>query len=241
MKKCPSCNAYNDEKSKFCISCGNKLSPKSLCPHCSREVKAEDNFCKYCGNSLNPYKSRETLKDLLQNTLFKSGWIKKIFLKKDPLVVSLIAVATLFVLAIIIVFPILLYNNLSTQNDTKPATPRFGEITISDKIDDKTYTPLSQKNEFKIGFREIYATMHISGVSSEDYFTYIWKYADSGEIIREFSFYYFKEEGYIPDYFIIPEGEDVSDYYIFSEPGGYIVEFFHNGKYIGGASFKVAN
>ena len=28
--------------------------------------------------------------------------------------------------------------------------------------------------------------IHISGVSSEDYFTYIWKYADSGEVFREF-------------------------------------------------------
>lgn len=241
MKKCPSCNAYNDEKSKFCISCGNKLSPKSLCLHCSREVKAEDNFCKYCGNSLNPNKPRETLKDLFKNTLSKSGWIKKIFLKKDPLTISLIAIATILVLVITIVFPILLYNYLSAENETQSATHHFGEVIICDKIDDKTYAPLSQNVEFKIGFREIYATIHISGVSSEEYFTYRWKYAGSGEVIREFSFDYFKEEGYIPDYFIIPEGEDIADYYIFSEPGDYIVEFFHNGQYIGDASFKVVN
>jgi len=173
--------------------------------------------------------------------LFKSGWIKKIFLKKDPLAVSLVAIATILVLVITIVFPILLYNNLSAENEIQSATFHFEEITICNKIDDKTYAPISQKNEFKIGFREIYATIHISGVSSEDYFTYRWKYADSGEVIREFSFYYFKEEGYIPDYFIVPGGEDIADYYIFSEPGDYIVEFFHNGQYMGDASFKVVN
>ena len=241
MKKCPSCNTYNDGKSKFCISCGKKLPPKGVCSYCFREVKAEDKFCKYCGKSLKTHQPEETLKDLLKNTIFKFGWIKEIFLKKDPLVISLIAIATLSVLAIMIVFPILLYNNLSNQNETQSVTPHFGEIIICDKIDDETYAPLSPKVEYKIGFREIYATIHISGVSSEDSFTYRWKYADTGEAIREFSYNYFQEEGYIPDYFIIPEGEDIKDYYILSEPGGYIVEFFHNGQYIGGASFKVVN
>jgi uncharacterized membrane protein YvbJ len=241
MEKCPSCNAYNDEKSKFCKSCGYKLPLRTVCPHCSREIKPENNFCKYCGKSLKSYKPGKTLNDLLKNTIFNSGWIKSIFLKKDPLILSLMALVLLSVLAIIIVSTILLYNNLSTQNDTQSAILSFGEITICDNIDDETYAPLTQNVEFKIGFREIYATIHISGVSSEDYFTYRWRYADSGEVIREFSFDYFIEEGYIPDYFIIPEGDDIADYYIFSEPGSYIVDFFHNGQYVGGASFSVVN
>lgn len=231
MKKCSSCNRNNSDKNNFCINCGNKLSIKNICPYCNREVKIQDAFCKYCGKNLKHYK----------NKIFNNKWVKRVFSKRDPLTVAIVSIASIAILALIIIPSVMLYDIFSDQDEKISTNSHFGEVTVCESIDEDTYAPISKNEEFKIGFREIYATIHISGVSSEDYFTYRWKYADSGEVIREFSFDYFKEEGYIPDYFIIPEGEDIADYHIFSEPGEYIVDFFHNGQYIGNANFKVLN
>lgn len=53
---CPSCQAVNDERDKFCMSCGKSLAkeepPKTFCPSCHAETKPNATFCTQCGASL---------------------------------------------------------------------------------------------------------------------------------------------------------------------------------------------
>ncbi|QNM93769.1 SPFH domain-containing protein [Mycoplasma sp. Pen4] len=44
---CPSCAAKNNEKSKFCIECGNKLQPS--CKACNASLLPKSKFCIECG------------------------------------------------------------------------------------------------------------------------------------------------------------------------------------------------
>ncbi len=243
MKKCPSCGTLNDNSSKFCSSCGKKLSSKTVCPSCKKEVKPTDTFCKHCGKSLK--KSKKPTK-------------RKISRK---LKIALIALGAFFGLLIIAFLGLYLYSafylmdryelvyaedgtrQLVEKQDapesTVPTEPSFGKLTICESLNDKTYEPVNPTNEFNIGFREVYAAIDVSGVSADDTFTYKWKYADSGNTISELSFNYFKPDGYIPDYIILSEEDDINDYHLFSEPGDYIVEFYHNGKLIDAATFTV--
>jgi hypothetical protein len=119
------------------------------------------------------------------------------------------------------------------------AEPAFGELIICESIDNDTFEPVSTRQEFEIGFREIYATIQASDVSSIDTFTYKWKNLDSGEVLRDFSFNYFKDGGYIPDFIVLQEGEDILDYHLFSEPGKYRVEYYHNNMFVDSADFSI--
>jgi hypothetical protein len=55
---CPSCGYENQSKRKFCIACGNALTPRDLdvapahyCVHCGSTLDPEDRFCGDCGQS----------------------------------------------------------------------------------------------------------------------------------------------------------------------------------------------
>jgi len=50
--KCPACGVLNDEKSKFCNDCGQKISGKNICPSCKVEAVAGAKFCNECGCKL---------------------------------------------------------------------------------------------------------------------------------------------------------------------------------------------
>jgi predicted nucleic acid-binding Zn ribbon protein len=53
---CPSCSYENQFKRKYCIACGNALTPRNLdvapahyCIHCGSALDPEDRFCGDCG------------------------------------------------------------------------------------------------------------------------------------------------------------------------------------------------
>ena len=48
--KCPSCGAVNPKGTRFCASCGNKLT--NTCSNCGNEVVLGVKFCPNCGNSM---------------------------------------------------------------------------------------------------------------------------------------------------------------------------------------------
>ena len=243
MKKCPSCGTLNGDSSRFCSSCGKKLSSKTVCPSCKKEIKPTDTFCKHCGKSL-----KESTKAT------KSKMNKK-------LKITLIALGAFFGFIIIAFLGLYLYSTfylidkyelvysedgtgqLVEKQDTfkslKPGEPSFGKLTICESINDETYEPVNPADAFDIGFREVYAIIDVSGVSLDDTFTYKWKYADNGKTISDFTFNYFTPDGYIPDYIVLSEEDDIDDYYLFSEPGDYVVEFYHNEELIDTATFTV--
>ena len=48
--ECPNCKTNNDEKKKFCTTCGTSLG--AVCKRCGRMGKSEDKFCGDCGTAL---------------------------------------------------------------------------------------------------------------------------------------------------------------------------------------------
>ena len=53
MKRCPNCNAVNNEDNRFCFQCKEKLEPKQRDPHCCRICETElppgAKTCSVCG------------------------------------------------------------------------------------------------------------------------------------------------------------------------------------------------
>jgi len=242
MKKCPSCGTINDDVSKFCKNCGQILPSKNICPYCKSQIDPNDTFCKHCGKSL---------KGIPVSIKRKTSKSLKIALITVGSLIGIIAVAYLGLFLFVKYYlpkryiPATDYNAVELEEEQGLAEPieslepAFGELIISSSIDNDTYKPIDPADEFDIGFRQIYAAIEVSGVTPDDTFTYMWKYAGSGEVISEFSFNYFKPQGYIPDYIALSEDDNIDDYALFSEPGDYLVEFYHNGELIDSETFGV--
>jgi hypothetical protein len=115
----------------------------------------------------------------------------------------------------------------------------FGNLQISKKMEKETFKPLGICYEFDQGFREVYASIFVSGVELDDRYTYRWLNTGTGEKIIDFSDNYFTTDGFVPNFIYIPLKENIEDYRIFSEPGKYTVEFYHNGKLVDSADFTV--
>jgi hypothetical protein len=218
MKKCPYCNTANENASKFCKNCGKKLLAKQK-------------------ESIKPRKKKLS---------------KKVR-------ISLIAVGSFFGLVIIVFAGLFLYlryylidqytfsYNQSGEVEVvkKDEVPEFSatELTITDSIDQNTFAPMGAKTEFETGFREIYATLDVDGVTGTDRLGFKWVNEDTGEELFDYTL-----EWNIPDsyyngniYFPVrlPETEDASNYRLFGEPGKYRVEFYHNEQLVKVAPFEV--
>lgn len=115
----------------------------------------------------------------------------------------------------------------------------FGDLQISKKMEKETSKPLGVCYEFDQGFREIYASIFVSGVELDDRYTFRWLNTNTGEKIIDYSDNYFTTDGFVPNFIYIPLKENIEDYKIFSEPGKYTIEFYHNGKFIDSADFTV--
>jgi hypothetical protein len=48
--ECPNCKTNNDDKKRFCTTCGTALG--ALCKRCGKLGKAEDKYCGDCGTAL---------------------------------------------------------------------------------------------------------------------------------------------------------------------------------------------
>ncbi|OFW63935.1 MAG: hypothetical protein A2Z35_03790 [Actinobacteria bacterium RBG_19FT_COMBO_36_27] len=119
-------------------------------------------------------------------------------------------------------------------------TPKlsFGDLTVCEDINQETYEPVGQKDEFDIEVKKIYATIEYYGVKGEDNYRYSWVSLDTGENILDETLKYSEGES---DYF---EGYAMSFIGINDEvkvipPGDYKIEFYHNGELEKTANFEV--
>ncbi|MEO8511010.1 MAG: AAA family ATPase [Chloroflexota bacterium] len=55
--RCPACEAENSDLSRFCGSCGSRLT--ETCPHCTAPVSRAASFCTTCGGALPARRSEE--------------------------------------------------------------------------------------------------------------------------------------------------------------------------------------
>jgi len=241
LKICPSCSTQNNDLAKFCSSCGKNLFYEATCPHCNKEIKPNDTFCPNCGKSLKEIHAQKPKKKLSK-------------LKK-----TLIGIASFIGFLALLYLSLFLYGRFYIDKNfefaympdgsidviDKKVIPElsFGDLTICSRIDSNTNAPVNAVNEFEIGAREIYATIHIAGAKLNDSFKFVWKYADTKNTIIEYSnnyltgIYYF--EGYKYSFIAIPESDSITNYKVFCEPGDYIVEFYHNDSFIDSTTFSI--
>jgi len=114
----------------------------------------------------------------------------------------------------------------------------FGDLTICENINEETFEPINQKNEFDINIEKIYATINYSGARGEDNYRFNWVNLDTGENILDKTLKYSEGksdyfEGYAMSYIATNEEARVI------WPGNYKVEFYHNGELKSTANFVV--
>ncbi len=114
----------------------------------------------------------------------------------------------------------------------------FGELTVCEDIDQETFEPVSQKNEFDIEIKKIYVTIQYTGVSGDDNYRFEWKNEDTGEIVLDKSSKYSEgESGYFEGYSMSYIATDEDARVI--PPGHYKIDFYHNGELKSTANFEV--
>ncbi|MDD5622563.1 MAG: hypothetical protein PHQ09_05345 [Actinomycetota bacterium] len=114
----------------------------------------------------------------------------------------------------------------------------FGDLTICENINEETFEPINQKNEFDINIEKIYATIDYSGARGEDNYRFNWVNLDTGENILDKTLKYSEGkssyfEGYAMSYIATNEEARVI------LPGNYKIEFYHNGELKSTANFVI--
>jgi uncharacterized membrane protein YvbJ len=214
MKICPSCSTQNNDSAKFCPSCGKSLNGKT-------ELKPKKKLSK----------------------------LKRIFVG----IASFIGFLAVLYLALFLYVRVYIDKNFAFaympdgtidvigKKDISALT--FDKLIICESVDENTNAPINAANEFKLGTRKIYASIKVTGASINDSFKFVWKYANTKNTIIEYSgnhlaeTYYFS--GYEYSYLTIPESGSIDNYKVFSEPGDYMVEFYHNGVLVSTEGFKI--
>ncbi|HAJ96024.1 MAG TPA: hypothetical protein DCP02_07310 [Actinobacteria bacterium] len=120
-------------------------------------------------------------------------------------------------------------------------TPKqvIGRLLICAEIDGQTFEPLDIGNEYSIDSEQILAAVKVAGVRGSDEWHFIWKNADTGEIIADSTNIYSPDrssfmEGYLLNKLIPGENGTV-----IAEPGNYTVSYYHNEDLRGTAGFKI--
>jgi hypothetical protein len=114
----------------------------------------------------------------------------------------------------------------------------FGDLAICENINEETFEPVNQKNEFDINIGKIYATIEYSGAKGEDNYRFNWVNLDTGENILDKTLKYSEDksnyfEGYAMSYIATNEEVNVIP------PGNYKVDFYHNGELKSTANFMI--
>ncbi len=147
---------------------------------------------------------------------------------------SLMKVKNIFIIAAIICCIV-----LSSQIISCAPEQAFGDLIISREIDNDTFEPENQSDNFDIEVDQIFAAVEVSGVRAEDKWRFTWKNLDTGEVIADSTNIYSAEttgyiEGFI-SYKLAPNGNGN----IIAEPGDYSVSFYHNGELKTTGGFKI--
>ncbi len=114
----------------------------------------------------------------------------------------------------------------------------FGDLTICENINEETFEPVDQKNEFDINIGKIYAIINYSGARGEDNYRFNWVNLDTGENILDKTLKYSEGksnyfEGYAMSYIATTEEVKVIPL------GNYKVDFYHNGELKSTANFMI--
>jgi len=241
LKICPSCSTQNNNSTKFCSNCGKELLSKSICPYCNKEIKPTDTFCGNCGKSLKEKAASKLRKKL---TRLKKGLVALAsFIGFLAILYLSLFLYARFYIAEKYTFAYKLDGSIDVIDKKDIPTLSFDKLTICESVDENINAPVNAVNGFDIGAREIYATIHVSGAKITDSFKFLWKYKDTGSTIIDYSGNYLSSDpyfnGYKKSYIAIPEGDPISNYKVFSEPGDYIVEFYHNEMLVDSTTFNI--
>jgi len=114
----------------------------------------------------------------------------------------------------------------------------FGNLTVCGEINQESFEPVIQKDEFDIETKKIYVTIDYYGVRGGDNYRFKWTYLDTGENVLDETLKY--SEG-SSDYFegyamsLIETNDEIKVIPL----GNYKVEFYHNGELKSTADFIV--
>jgi len=214
MKICPSCSTQNNDSAKFCSSCGKSLNEKA---------------------ALKPKKKLSKLKKILIGIASFIGFLAVFYL-------ALFLYAR-FYIDKNFTFAYMPGGTIDVIDKKDIPALSFNKLTICESVDENTNAPINAANKFKLGTRKIYATINVAGASIYDSFKFVWKYANTKNTIIEYSGNYLTETyyfaGYEYSFLTIPESGSIDNYKVFSEPGDYIVEFYHNTDLVSTEGFKI--
>jgi hypothetical protein len=215
MKICPSCSTQNNNKAKFCSNCGATFTREKITKPKRKKLS----------------KGIKSLIGIGAFIAFLAALYLSLFLY------------TKFYINEKFAFVVGADNSVRVVDKNTIKEPSFGGLITCQSFDDKNLSPVDIKKEFEFGAREIYAAISVSGLANGGNFRFIWKYADSKQAIFEDSYDYSATgnyfEGYRYSLIELPEGKDIKDYKLFSEPGSYTVEFYYNNKLIGSTDFTI--
>ena len=120
-------------------------------------------------------------------------------------------------------------------------TPKqmIGEILICSNIDNEAFEPIDIGDEYSIDSEQIFAVVKVSGMRGSDIWRFIWRNADTNEIIADSTNTYSTDkssfiEGYLPNKLLPAVNAS-----IIAEPGNYTVSYYHNGNLARTAEFKI--
>jgi hypothetical protein len=135
---------------------------------------------------------------------------------------------------------VLVFTTISsvTTSCQEPSTS-FGDILISDSVQEDTNKPQNPKNEFDVNAKEIFATMQYFGVKGGSQWKFRWINKDTDNVILESSDYYNADR---PDSFyhgIVLSSIKSSDETKIIPPGNYTVEFYNDSSLKKTAEFKI--
>ena len=128
---------------------------------------------------------------------------------------------------------------LSSQTVSCAPDQVFGKLIICREVDNTTFEPGEECDNFDIKADQIFAAVEVSGVKAEDKWRFTWKNLGTGEVIADSANVYSTQTtGYIEGFFsnkLVPSGNGN----IIAEPGDYSVSFYHNGELKATGEFKI--
>ena len=215
MKICPSCNTSNDDLAKFCSNCGINLKKEEI-----------------------PKPKKKKLSKGIKSLVGIGAFVLFIAL----LYLSLFLYVRFYINEKF-AFVVGANNSIQAVDKNTIKELSFGDLVTCQGIDKNSVSPSDIKKEFEFGTREIYAAISVTGFNRGGNFKFTWKYADNKQTIFEDSFDYPSTgkyfEGYRYSLMGLPEGKDIKNYKLFSEPGNYLVEFYYNNKLIKSTDFTI--
>jgi len=122
----------------------------------------------------------------------------------------------------------------------------FGEVVAAADLDSDD-SPIGVKEEFEYGIELMFFTIKVSGASIDDRLSFVLKDKENGIIVKEYDFLYSDNwdkggdtyNGYFGLGINLPDDMELEEHYLFGNPGSYLIQYYHDGYFIDGYSFKI--